>query len=446
MIKAMSRRAIFNEERQLHLEDRKIIATRLCILKAKAKAKEKAKENVKAKAKRRQASFNEALFEADANTSLNEILGNSSGEDEASRLDHTLQAFHDRLHRRLLGSDGMSEAIREVGEFASAISCSNCANRKDRWCQGRFSDKKLFVDPEHGPHAGQCVAFVRDLVETFLEAAEHHIGLLPDPTHRRPGPTHVRLVMEGLGPIHDGTLPIDGQFAWDGESDEAEITIKWPGVGQDYRNSDLAILVLPYLIFHELFVHGGQGRAAPQPVSKVENDCVFTEGLVDAVARELLLTRVFASPRWLPEVFQELVEECSLACDSYHKERSEKPELGSESWQRSKEFILKEARAEGWALYRKLQRIANQVGGAAGKPDDVAIHSGQENGRWSLEDCVTLMNLQFPLDHRERFVQVMQGVVAHNHLEVNAIFFEYSEQHRDPDRLLRSLECVVGFS
>ena len=440
------RGAFFEGAEQLHLEERVVLAARLCVLRARARA-EKAEKD-----------FHPERFTGYADSSLDEIIEEQISTALLPPLDGILDDFRKRLRKRLSDSKQMDAALSELDASLKPINCESCAGQPKRKCEGSFRDKKLFVDADPARQGGQCVSFVRRIIERVAVIAEDLIDKLVPELERRAGPRAVRIKMDGVGPCHDGTLPVDGQFEWDGESEEAVVTIKWPKARESYADIDRSILILLYLVFHEVFVHGGQGRAADRPIGQIDNDCTFTEGLVDGAARDLLLKFILANPKWLPDELQHLHDDIGTACESYHNQRKEKPGPATTQHQRTKEYILKEARAEGWQMFMQMQKISNHckmplVGDDGAVCLDEAAQQWQDaqrlgfcgpTSRWWVERCICQMNLQFDLDQREEFAALMQGVRSDNFGELQAIFSEYLV-HRDAAKLLSSIEKALGF-
>lgn len=210
-----------------------------------------------------------------------------------------------------IAGEPVDEVRRSMRTMTKHFDCSNCGKR-GMVCNGGIVDNNLFADPE----GGRCLQFLVVMIESFAHAAEQYYRAVAGdscPTTLIPS-----IILETYRNKKTcGTLPIDGEFQPPLIDAAAVLRIYWP----IDKTLDQAILSLPYLVFHEVFVHGAQGSALPGPRFKVFDTCAFTEGAVDAVACDLLLKNVLSHPDNLPKELKELSADLYEACRDYHDKR-----------------------------------------------------------------------------------------------------------------------------
>lgn len=364
------------EEPSLHLVDRKLISARFARLVLLIAARADDKKEMPAAVRK---------FMRDTEIAIMDVLELHSEKAEEPPLDEALTSIHKEIEKRTNGADhehvAAATAILEDGTLQ--FSCTDCSAYENRVCRGRFSDWKLFVDGEKRP-GGLCVDFVRELTIDLAKVAEemfeeHCVGDLRDP------PDKIVVCLDSLGDNHDGTMPLDGSY----DPDEGELVVQWPTDPDNPEAIDDAILMLPYLLFHEVFVHGGQGRALESSIGDVPFSCSFTEGAVDAAARDYLVAKVL--PELESESFQRLRMQAQARCVKYGQKRAQfSLGITGSSDSRRKNEKIRSARAYG--LFMVWEQIKN-----------FELHGGKP-ASWKFE-LLTALNLHMDLEQRDKFME-----------------------------------------
>lgn len=247
-----------------------------------------------------------------------------------NQLDQFLDAIYENT-LIALGAlrDEASEILARAANYVRNTRCSDCGARTTA-CKGYAADILHFQD---GPlnNGGQCLRLIRQLVDYFTERTEHYIDEYRGPLIPRPLPERIEIDIvawcdgDRLLPL-DGAIEFNSSRAGAGEGpDWAILTVRLPVgdariTGADFEHLDYALLSLAYALFHEIFVHGSQGRAGA-PVPKVEPTCAFTEGAVDTAAFDLLFGEILADPAQLPKDVQSLSEAFRLQAKRFHNLR-----------------------------------------------------------------------------------------------------------------------------
>lgn len=262
-----------------------------------------------------------------------------------------------------------AEMIGQLGRF----NCEVCGNR-DIICKGGPADQILFRE-EGG---ARCLKFLTEMIEIFIRLAEKRYREIVQ-TPPLPATIVPAMVVE----THrkngtEGTLPIDGEFVQPCEDRSAVVKVFWP-IDDDL---DSAILSLPYLIFHEVFVHGAQGAGRQSGRFLVEQDCAFTEGTVDAVACRILLDEILPDEDNLPKVLRPLAEGFYGQCERYHNERFDPPDTDSDK----PGDDIRRARARGRDI---IKRLLNGIG----------VKFKKHDSTWAWR---VILSLNLHLDAQER--------------------------------------------
>ncbi|MEM9147393.1 MAG: hypothetical protein AAGC57_14470 [Pseudomonadota bacterium] len=163
-------------------------------------------------------------------------------------------------------------------------------------CQGSLGDA-IYLSEEDG---GWCLSFLVELVEACVVASQRGYE-----AHALSGAEVIgeRLRLANrLARDTDSTMPIDARFVPQSDGEPASLEIIWPL--EPDRLVD-AVLLLPHLLFHEIFVHGAQialiGRC-----DMVDPECAFIEGMVGTVAYRVLTQKVIAKHAALPTLLKPL--------------------------------------------------------------------------------------------------------------------------------------------
>lgn len=246
--------------------------------------------------------------------------------DSANPLDQFLDSIHQNTATALgpLG-EGASDILARAAGYVERTKCSECG-AKPTACKGLASDIRHFQD---GPvnAGGRCLSLIRELVDFFADQTERYLEEYRGSLSPRLLPQRIEIVVVPRRDC-DRLLPLDAAIEFLRHEDEAEsaiLTVRLPVgdarvTGADFETLDYALLSLAYALFHEVFVHGTQGRAGP-PVPKVEPTCAFTEGAVDTVAFDLLFEEVLADPTQLPEGVRPLGEAFRRQAKRFHNRR-----------------------------------------------------------------------------------------------------------------------------
>ena len=295
--------------------------------------------------------------------------------------------------------------------------CSKCGSRKELICDGFLRDRKLFRDPK----GGNCLRFLKEMIESFTRIAEHAYRIQAESDLQRPlVPPLIVETRRGTGSA--GTLPIDGEFEPHATNNSATLRIYWP----INDGLDRAILSLPYLIFHEVFVHGAQGAARDDRRFTVKDRCSFTEGGVDGVACEILLNDVLVDEDSLPPLLRGLRDEFSDYCRSYYQERRRYQPSDSDNDLAQRADRIRHARSMG---YRKIFEFLRRVARASNRKNE-----------WAYQ-VILLLNLHLDAESRVDFFKLLDKLGKHPKIEMPlADLLQRFIDDRDPMALLARLK------
>jgi hypothetical protein len=273
-----------------------------------------------------------------------------------------------------------------LGQLIDEFDCEKCG-QPGMVCNGTI-DPDLF-DAHDG---GRCLSFVRGLVQVFAEFTLQRYATLTKGLVSSNGFPEIRV--QTVPWQRQGTLPIDGELVPApqpvSKSSPVILRILWPRSLAGRALED-ALASLPYLIFHELFVHALQGMSTEEPGFVVQNDCSFTEGTMDSLACELLLDEILPSiGRFVPRLGV-LKEAFIQATADYHRARFHLDEPGSESDHLDPTQQIRRARHFGRLRYRYLRELQKWHC----KPKD-----------WTAS-LLTLLNLQLTPEKRDDFLQML---------------------------------------
>lgn len=295
--------------------------------------------------------------------------------------------------------------------------CSDCGDPDSNFaCKGGGADRLMF---EHESGA-LCLKFLTDMIRDFTALTEAHYGELAG--HRVPAPLVPEIVLETYRKRDAaGTLAIDGLFQPPHSDGAATLKVLWP---LD-RKLDDAILSLPYLVFHEVFVHGAQGAGRNGRRFAVDQDCAFTEGGVDAVACDVLLNQVLLDSENLPTLLQPLIGDFAEKCEDYHSKRFKAPEMGADK----PGDHIRRARALGRRYVAKLIRSVGVI--SKRDPD------------WA-DRVVLLLNLYLdPQQRKELFFILSRCEHLRRRKLMLADPLKKFEQDHDADALMTTLRTLV---
>ncbi|MEE4188391.1 MAG: hypothetical protein V2I76_08085 [Roseobacter sp.] len=401
----------------LHLVDRKLISARFARLLSIVAAR--VDDEVESPAAVRK-------FARDTENAIWAVLDAHSERQDEPPVDETLRSINAQVQAYTNGyaNDDVASGSAVFETEAKQISCGQCSAYSDRVCRGLFTDWKLFVDGAGRP-GGLCLNFIRELTIHLSAFAEEwfkkHGG-----EHLRSPPESIVIRLDSLGETHDGTMPLDGSY----DPDTGVLVVEWPTDPEKPDVIDEAILMLPYLLFHEVFVHGGQGRALEDTIGAVPYDCAFTEGAVDAAARDLLVALVL--PEIPSETFRRLRMRTQDRCMAYGEERrrlSRDVAVVSES--RRKNAKIRRARSYGaltvWETLKNLELHGN-------RPTD-----------WKFR-ILTVLNLHMTLAQRDEFVMIASfwdGLTPETKDDLIVIFDIFLKDRHVNDLLVRLDQLAI---
>lgn len=413
----------FDAENQLHLGDRKLLSARLSLLKI-------ANRHALHRVGRRSDRARELVNQIEG--TIDSIWVRDVERHSTERLDVFLRTVHDRVAR--LGIHTADDMVRDLfTQFGGSIDrgiCTKCGRDDAIVCEGNALDRFLFIDVEHR-RGGLCLNFLRYLVEGFMGLAEQHASRYSRRVNATLLSREVVIQTATREPSQSCTLPLDGSLE-SADSDTSEcclvLRIEWP-IGGTYEEIDNAILSLPYLVFHELFVHALQGCAAPEPVPKVGNDCAFTEGAVDAVACEILKNEILSNGANLPDDVQPLRGAFQQTISDYHAKRFNFTPPKSRRDSVKAANVILQARWFGREYIFQYLRNAE-------------INCGQPAG-WSF-GCIITLNLQMTKSQRQTLAREAEFWSETLEPDICKLMNDYLD-HLDPAALLDALKDLRCF-
>ncbi|MEX0369695.1 MAG: hypothetical protein AB3N09_03635 [Tateyamaria sp.] len=348
--------------------------------------------------------------------------------DDPWSLDDFLDTFRQEVQKHTSGyDDPLYDQVRAIlVPKGPHFGCSVCVEEADDMkCKDVTGDRYLLGHND----GGLCLRFLKGLVERFARVAEttyaEIVGDLPDTPHLIP---ELSLgTSKQTNPA--ATLPVDGAFMQPSEPDAAaEMEIIWPITDDGFVDLDAAILSLPYLVFHEVFVHGAQGAACEGPRFLVDMDCAFTEGTVDCVAYDILSKHILPVDENVPELLKPLRNEFNRAGDEYNLARMKPPALGSN---RPGDDVRRSRYFGRIKLLEFLDELANEVLKFDAPP-------------W-VRKLVLTLNLYMTPDQREEFFEILCKARERKALAIT-LFDPMNAflEHRDVARMLTDLQRASG--
>lgn len=277
---------------------------------------------------------------------------------------------------------GAKKILKKFASGLDSFDCYSCG-KTGCVCNGVIDPVLLQSAPNEGLFGGKCLEFVVKLVEAFAEVTiEKYRNISASILKESELP---EILVESEPWLGQGTLAVDGELvppgADDGATSKAIVRVFWP------RSGDLskAILQLPYLLFHEVFVHWVQGHASSGGQFQVDSGCNFTEGAVDSVACEVL-DDLLRDDRRLPGVLSGLRESIREESTRYHEERCAEPPAEFVRASASPADDIFQARRDGrTCVHRHLQLLQRE----SGRDED-----------WANK-IILLLNLQLTREERE---------------------------------------------
>ena len=133
---------------------------------------------------------------------------------------------------------------------------------------------------------------------------------------------------------------------------KTEIMLALPPDSLDHSN----IRDIPYLIFHEIFVHSAESWGATSRRTPTNELCAFREGFVDAAGAQVL-ERGLADPGLRSHLHRPYSEVYSRAARTRHSGRMRYTgrKEGSSNAEAAQMERVTAARNRGWKLFRRLE-------------------------------------------------------------------------------------------
>lgn len=415
MLQSMQR-VTLNPELQLPLADRKALAARILNLLLQHKLTELAADRPES-----------ANFAQVVQQQIDTVLRADPLENPWA-LDEFLNTFREEVHKHTSGyDDPLFDQVRAIlVPKGPHFGCNVCVeDAEDMKCKDVMGDRFMLGHTD----GGLCLRFLKGLVERFAKVAETTyadiVGDLPDSTQLIP---HLSLATSKK-PNPAATLPVDGAFVQPPKPDDAaEVEIIWPIRDGVLGDLDAAIISLPYLVFHEVFVHGAQGAACDGPRFLVDMDCAFTEGTVDCIAYDILSKHILPVSDNVPELLKPLRHEFNRAGDEYNQARMKPPERGSN---RPGDDIRRSRYFGRVKLLEFLNELSTNVLKFDAQP-------------W-VRRLVLTLNLYMTAEQRGQFFEILSQARDREALAIT--LFDPMDaflEHRDVDRMLHGLRQASG--
>jgi hypothetical protein len=229
---------------------------------------------------------------------------------------------------------------------AHALCCTTCACRAGRSpCNNTSQDEAILQ------HGMVCWEFVSALFDSLVELAhKHYQPLLP-----AAGPAALDVELHTrIAATED--LAAQTQFNQDHAAQRrAQVILDLP----HEHLTDRHLHKLPYILFHEIFVHTAEAWLEPAKRRPTNERCRFREGFVDAAAAHLLSAALAESPHAFPEKYRSFAAELARQVSDAHSARhsNDDPELslGTEAAIHKRNMIT--ARRDGRAAFEHVARL-----------------------------------------------------------------------------------------
>jgi hypothetical protein len=199
------------------------------------------------------------------------------------------------------------DLFQQFAEGLSVNQCEDCAGRaKQRPCNGKLADWSVMS------RGMDCWRFLTELFQSLVDfASEIYSPLLPADSSLQ-----LRIGLQTTT-SSDEKLTAETRYAKDSSSERAAQVILYlpEAIVQEHLEH------LPYVIFHEVFVHVAESFLDAGVRSPTPETCPFREGYMDSVAAMLLARVLKEEPHRIPAFFREFTREMSLAVEIAHHMR-----------------------------------------------------------------------------------------------------------------------------
>lgn len=275
--------------------------------------------------------------------------------------------------------------VKHFDEEARQIDCLACASSR---ADGAVCQHKA-VDEEILANEARCMRFITTLFEFLVSLAERYYA--PVLSIKPSDSLKIRLTASSTS---DDRLSAKLKYTSDRpEERRAEVVLGLPVA----NFNDTHLLRLPYVLFHEIFVHAAEAWSAPigrerlPREERTDEHCAFREGFVDAAALHVLRQALHVRSG-LPEIHREFARDFSAEASAAHQERRSLGETGQvpKDEARNVEHAIR-ARRRGAALFDRFTELG----------------LGDEAVRFAL--C--LNHLTLTRDHRTRLMLALEMIL-----------------------------------
>lgn len=246
-------------------------------------------------------SSSDSILAALAQTTRASIVTAAAGKSSLRKLvSQTTKAVNDAA-AAIGGESG--EHRKTIGNFLTDIDrldCKACTRRQASTpdslppicCHDALEDPLVVAHPDNDP---VCLHFATEMFEKLVARASSYYAALSNGHSKRKTDTTIRIVSprdERLLTLTFLTMPtttgaVDGSTRFpQGDARgarKAEVTLQLPA-----ELNPKALSELPYIMFHEIFVHGPESWGCEGQRIATRSSCAMREGFVDAAAAFVL--------------------------------------------------------------------------------------------------------------------------------------------------------------
>jgi len=325
------------------------------------------------------------------------------------------------------GSGSEARVLRErLQKSLRQFDCQVCGNEKDEVCNG-FTDQKML----EGENGALCLQFVLELVRKFAEVAQRrYSALFEEEVFEKKLPA---LAIENV--LCDdrvaGDFGVMGlhERRRDPMQNGAEDVLRLQWVGTAYN---LGVLSLPYVVFHELFVHWPQGINGTEVVYSVPTDCSFTEGAVAAVSLDVLMEALLVEEN-LPETLKPLRRSFETQARKYHERRMEFTPASDPAEFEDPTYQIAQARFYG------TRGVYDYLG-------DLYRRNGRDKARETANKIIVWLNTHLTREQRSEIYESIKALRSQCpkwlDWEILGLFDKYLTDGK-PDNLLKNMEELI---
>lgn len=196
--------------------------------------------------------------------------------------------------------------LRHETNDVSCQKCQGCSAGAAAQCTGHLLDSDIVAG------GARCLEFVTELFDFLVRLAERRYArLLPD--------TPANELRVRLKTRHHSKAELEAvtKFIDDAPSlRQAHVLVNLPLHALDETH----VKRLPYMLFHEIFVHAPEGWETNGPRVETNELCAFREGFVDAAALFVLVSAL-RKPAQIPTSHREFARLYLSESEAAHRER-----------------------------------------------------------------------------------------------------------------------------